>query len=124
MVRFGDRDIAKEKFYVAKRPIKVCDVNVDNIIISKLVKTKSNSKYLMGYSDKAIRALVLIMPKMSGYVKTFKVKERSNKLMLFRIDDEKLLERYKPIWTKIEDLKNTRLNVFPVYDDRYIKKMI
>ena len=45
------------------------------------------------------------MPKISGYVKTFKVKEGGNKLMSFRIDDEKLLEKYKTIWTKIEDLK-------------------
>ena len=37
-------------------------VNVDNIVISKLVKTKTNFKYLIGYLDKAIRPLVLIMP--------------------------------------------------------------
>ena len=47
---------------------------------------------------------------MSGYVKTFKVKEgdkdKNNKLMPFHIDDEKLLEKDLPIWTKIEDLKN------------------
>ena len=36
--------------------------------------------------------------------------------MSFRIDDEKLFEKYKAIWTKIEDFKN-----IPVYDDRYIK---
>ena len=75
--------------------------------------------------DKAIRPLVFIMPKMSGYVKTFKVKEgdkdKSNKLMSFHIDDEKLLEKYKAIWTKIEDLENIELNALPVYDDRYIK---
>ena len=58
---------------------------------------------------------------MSGYVKTFKVKEGKNKLMSFRIDDEKLLEKYKAIWAKIEDLKNIKLNALPVYDDRYIK---
>ena len=61
------------------------------MVISKLVKTKTNSKYLNGYLDKAIRPLVLIMPKMSGYIKTFKVKEgdkvRNNKSMSFRIDD-------------------------------------
>ena len=38
---------------------------------------------------------------MSRYVKTFKVKERdrdkNNKLMSFRIDNEKLLEKYKAI---------------------------
>ena len=76
------------------------------IVISKLVKTKTNSKYLIRYLDKDIKPLVLIMPKMSGYVKTFKVENKINKLMSFCIDDEKLLERYKAIWTKSEDLKN------------------
>ena len=51
------------------------DVNVDIIVISKLFKSKTNSKYLIGYLDKAIRPLVLIMPKMSGYIKIFKVKD-------------------------------------------------
>ena len=40
MVRFGDREIAKEKFYAAKRPTKNCDVNVDKIVISKYLKQK------------------------------------------------------------------------------------
>ena len=44
--------------------------------------------------------------------------------MSFRIDDEKLLEKYKAIGTKIEDLKNIRLNTLLVYDDRYIKSKI
>ena len=35
------------------------------------------------------------MPKMSGYVKSFKVKEGDNKLMSFCIDDKKLLEKYR-----------------------------
>ena len=42
------------------------DVNVDNIVISKLVQTKTNSKYLSGYLDKAIRPLVWRMPIMIG----------------------------------------------------------
>ena len=50
------------------------------------------------------------MPKMSGYVETFKVKDgekkKNNKLMSFWRDDEKLLDKYKAIWTKTEDLKN------------------
>ena len=41
--------------------------------------------------------------------------------MSFRIDDEKLLEKYKAIWTKIENFKNIELNALPVYDGRYIK---
>ena len=101
---------------------------VHNIVISKLIKTKTNSKYLTGYLDKFIRSLVLIMLKMSGYIKTFKVKngdkDKNDKLMSFCIDDEKLLEKYKAIWTKIKDLKNIELNVLPVYDKRYIKTKI
>ena len=64
---------------------------------------------------------------MSGYVKTFKVKDgdkdKNNILISFRIDD-KLLEKCKAIWTKIEDLTNIELNTLPVYDDRYIKTKI
>ena len=44
--------------------------------------------------------------------------------MSFRIDDEKLLEKCKTIWTKIKDLKNIELNALPVYNDRYIKTEI
>ena len=44
--------------------------------------------------------------------------------MSFPIDDWKLLEKYKTIWTKIDDLKNIDLNALPVYDDRYIKVKI
>ena len=52
------------------------------------------------------------MPKKSGYIKIFKDKDedkgKNNKLMSFRIDDQKLLEKYKVIWTKIEDLNNIK----------------
>ena len=45
---------------------------------------------------------------MSGYLKIFKVKDvdidESNKLISLRLDDEKLLEKYKVSWTKIKDL--------------------
>ena len=55
-----------------------------------------------------------MIPKMSGYIKTLKVKEgdkdKNNKLIYFRIDDEKKKEKHKAIWTKIEDLKNIKLN--------------
>ena len=37
---------------------------------------------------------------------------------------KKLLEKYKAIWTKIQNLKNIELNALPVYDYRYIKTKI
>ena len=43
---------------------------------------------------------------MSGCVKTFKgEKKGNNKLISFHRKDEKLLEKCKAIWAKIEDLK-------------------
>ena len=71
----------------------ISDANVDNIIISKLVETKTNSKYLIGCLYIRIRPLVLLMPKMSGYVKTFKVEDKNSKLMSFHRDDEKNISK-------------------------------
>ena len=78
---------------------------------------------MIGYLDISINlALIFIISKISGYVEACKVEDKINKLMSFRIDDKRLLE--KSIWTKIEDLKNIKSNFLPVYDDRYIKTKI
>ena len=71
-LRFGKTKVAKKKkeFNGKWKPIKIYDVDVDAIIISKLIETKINSKYLIRYFDDAIRALVLILPKVWRYVKT------------------------------------------------------
>ena len=47
MARFGEKEIEKESFYAPKKAIKIWNVNVDNIIISKLIETKANSTYLI-----------------------------------------------------------------------------
>ena len=65
----------KKKFYAGNKPIKIGDLNVDNIVISKLVKTKTNSKYCIRYLDKVIKPLILIMPNMLSYVKHLKLKK-------------------------------------------------
>ena len=62
MWKFRGTKIANEKFHAAKKPIKHWHVNADKIIIQKIVKTKTNSEYLIGYLNKVIRPLVLIMP--------------------------------------------------------------
>ena len=89
--------------------IKIWHVNVNNIVISQSIETKNNSKYLIFYLDKFIRPLVFVWPKMNECVETFKDKggdkNKNNELMSLCIDDHKLLEKYKTIWTKIQDLK-------------------
>ena len=117
LLRFHKTKVGKEDFYGAKKKtIKIWDIDFDNIVISKLTETKNNSKYLIEYLDEA---MVLIIPKMCVSVKSFK--DKNNKMKFLRIDDDKLLEKYKTIWTKIEDLKNTELNALPIYDNRYMK---
>ena len=71
-----ERQKIAKKNNAATKTINICNVNVDNIVTSKLIETKTNSRYLIGIKfDKALRPLVLTMPKMSGYVKIFKVKD-------------------------------------------------
>ena len=61
-------------------------------------------------------------------MKIFKVKDgdknKNNNFISLLIDDEKLLEKCKTIWNKIEDLKNIELNTLSVYVDSYIKTKI
>ena len=45
-----------------------------NNVISKLDKTKNCSKYLIGYLDKVIRPLVLIIPEMIGMLRHLNIK--------------------------------------------------
>ena len=117
MLRFAEAGTVKEKFYLAQKPTE----NGMLMLIKQLSQNQLNQK-LIGYLDKAIRPLVLIMPKIYGYLKAFKVKDedkdKNNKLMSFHMDEDKLLEKYKSIWTKIEDLSNIELNPLPIYDSR------
>ena len=49
MLIFGKKKVGTKELYSAKkkkRKKETWDVNVDNIVISKLVETKNNSKYL------------------------------------------------------------------------------
>ena len=63
-------------------------------------------QHLIGYLDDVIRPLILILPKMGGYL----------------IGDNKLSEKDKTILTKIENLQNIELNASLIYGDRYKKR--
>ena len=81
-----------------------------------MFKTNDNSKYSIEYLDEFIKPLFLTLPKISEYIKTFKDKDgnKYNKLMSFRINDEKLLRKHKAVWTKNEDLKKILLKDLPI----------
>ena len=62
---------------------------------------KNNCKYFIGYWDEVTKQLLLILHKMSGYVKYFKYndedkyKNANKELMYWYIDDDKILEKLK-----------------------------
>lgn len=70
-------------------------------------------KYFIRYLDEVIKPLVLIVSKISGYFKIFE--EKTDELISLHIDDDHLFEKYKPIWTLIEDLSLNKfyLEVYP-----------
>ena len=73
-MRFREIKVAKEKFYASKKPVNIWDVNTDNIAISQLIQTKTNSKYLIGYLDKVIRSLVLVLSSWVDILRHLKLK--------------------------------------------------
>ena len=101
------------------------DEKIDNTAILKSVETKISFKYLSIYLDVVMRALVLILPKMSRFVKTFENKggdkEKNNELMYLFIYDYIILENNKIVWTNIEDLKSIKLVTLSVFYGRYMK---
>ena len=66
MLRISERKVATEEVYRGKKPSNIWDVNVDNIVISGI---KNNSKYSIVCLSEVIRPLVLILTKMSEYIK-------------------------------------------------------
>ena len=95
-----------------EKAITIQGVDIDNLVISKLIERKSNCKIKQQY---------LILPKLNGYVKIFKVKDKNDKLMFFRIMMKIFQKNIKLRFGKNVNLKNIELNALPVYDDRYIK---
>ena len=83
-MRFGVKEKTKENFHDAKKPIKIAnvDVNVGNIVTSKLIEIKTNSQCLIGIRfDKVGRTLVFTMPKVIGSVSKLKVEEGDYKCL-------------------------------------------
>ena len=91
MLRFGNTKVTKKKVG-AKMSMQIWYVDVEKIIISKLVERKDNSSYLTVYLDDVLRPLVLISPKMNGYVKVFIEKggdkNKNRKTMPLSIDND------------------------------------
>ena len=88
-VNFDSKKILKSYFYKNKIVVKIDDIDVNKISVSKEVL-----KYLIGYYDNdVIRPLCVRLPQMTGYATKFEF----NLTMSFKISDKQLLKRYDQI---------------------------
>ena len=73
-VNLGDKKIKTSDFYKNKKVIKIDDIDVNKILVSKEEPygTKNSFKYFIGYNDNdVIRPLCIKLPQMIGYVRKF-----------------------------------------------------
>ena len=88
-----------QNFYKNKQVIKIDDIDVNKILVSKEKPygSKIVFKYFIGYNDNdVIKPLCIKLPQMTGYVKSFE----NNTTMSFKISDKHLLKKYNQIWKK------------------------
>ena len=124
-VNFGDKLIKTSDFYKNKKEIKIDDIDINKILVSKEEPygSKNLFKYFIGYNDNdVIRALCTKLPQMIGYVKSF---ER-NMTMSFKISDKQLLKKYNQIWMKVKNVLKIKFDSETACGDneKYIKTKI
>ena len=105
------------------------DIDVNRIVIFKGVvyRRKNSLKYFIGYfdEDNVIRPLLLKLPQLIGYLKTFDDSMTFDS-MSFRVDDSELFKKYCKIWRTIKDILEIEFDSEPVYGDTdfYIKAKV
>ena len=64
-----------KSFKVQRKSIKRLMLMLMICLCQKIIKIKSNSMYLIGYLNKVVRPLVLILPKRNKYIKNLNVRD-------------------------------------------------
>ena len=78
-LKFDNIRVNKKEFHKSKQPIDLDLINVDQIVVSDKFKHSDDGfKYFIGYKEgNIIKPLCIILPQMSGYIKTLKTKEKT-----------------------------------------------
>ena len=124
-INFDYKKIKRSSFYKNKKINNVDDIDVNNILVSKIEPfgTIDSHKYFIGYNDNDnIRPLCIRLPQMTAYARKF----NENSTMSFIVKDKKLFTKYSKIWETIEGLMKITFESKPVYgeDVKYIKTKI
>ena len=104
-INFEDKKTSKSNIYKNKKLLKIEDIDITNIPVSKIVsyETKDSLKYFIGYNVDVIKPLSIRLPQMIGYVICF------NMFMSFKVSDNKLLKKYNKISEKTRNLLKIEL---------------
>ena len=118
-IKFGDKEVDKNKFYSSKEAILLDSVDSSKIVVSSRWKLNDTTyKYFCGYlNNDVIKPLCVILPQMSGYIKYF---DNGGKNMSFVTDDKKVYEKYDGIWNVVKGLLKLKFTASPIRDDKYI----
>ena len=119
-LKFNNIKLNKKEFYKSKQPIDLMLVNAEHIVTSdKFKHSDKDFRYFIGYQEgKIVKALCIILPQMSGYIKYF---ENGGKNMSFIVKDDNVLDKYNKIWDKIKEKLNIKFHRKPVFDQKYLK---
>ena len=119
VIKFGDKEVDKKKFYSSKEAILLVSIDLNEIVVSNKWKINDTTyKYLCGYlNNDVIQLLCVILPQMNGYIKYF---DDGGKNMSFVTDDEEVYKKYNEIWEVVRKLLKLKFTVGPVRDDKYI----
>ena len=84
----------------------------------KLNDTTYKYFHFCGYlNNDVIKALYVILPQMSGYIKYF---DNGGKNMSFVTDDKEVYRKYDEIWNVVKSLLKLKFATSPIRDDKYI----
>ena len=78
------------------------------------MKAKTNSKYCIGYLDKAVRPMVLIMPKISGYLKLSRNLKLKKEIKTKPLNSCLFVMPIRNYWKNIK-LFQLRLKIFKIF---------
>ena len=114
ILKFNNIVFNKKTFHKPKESIDLLSVNIDRTVVSDKFKHNNEGfKYFIGYLDELVKPLCIILPQMSGYIKSF---ENSSKSMSFLIKDDKVWDTYYKIWDVIKDKLGIKFHSEPDYE--------
>ena len=92
-VNFGDKIIKKSNFYKNKRVIKIDDIVVNKILVSKEEPCGTKNSFKWYNDNDVIRLLCIKLLQMIEYVRKFE----GNTTMSFKISNKQFLKKYNQI---------------------------